>query len=152
MQPLQGSFVALVTPMSPNGSLDFNALEALVEWHIEAGTNGIHRQWWSRQVPRGPYRKAKPTWTWNGVASMARGFTEVMSALFSRANRDNDKEILVQEQCLVCNSPLVDDKHYQIFRVCSECGFHYSISHNLWVFRLKDSGSNKHPVNHNLHH
>tara|TARA_B100001250_G_scaffold96869_1_gene81113 strand:+ start:34 stop:933 length:900 start_codon:yes stop_codon:yes gene_type:complete len=41
MQPLQGSFVALVTPMSPNGSLDFNALEALVEWHIEAGTNGI---------------------------------------------------------------------------------------------------------------
>ena len=41
MQPLQGSFVALVTPMSPDGTLDFNALEALVEWHVEAGTNGI---------------------------------------------------------------------------------------------------------------
>ena len=41
MQPLKGSFVALVTPMSPDGSLDFNALEALVEWHVEAGTNGI---------------------------------------------------------------------------------------------------------------
>ena len=41
MQPLQGSFVALVTPMSPSGSLDFNALEALVEWHIESGSNGI---------------------------------------------------------------------------------------------------------------
>ena len=41
MQPLQGSFVALVTPMSPDGSIDFNALEALVEWHIESGTNGI---------------------------------------------------------------------------------------------------------------
>ena len=41
MQPLQGSFVALVTPMSSDGSLDFNALEALVEWHVEAGTNGI---------------------------------------------------------------------------------------------------------------
>jgi len=41
MQPLKGSFVALVTPMSPDGGLDFNALEALVEWHVEAGTNGI---------------------------------------------------------------------------------------------------------------
>ena len=41
MQPLQGSFVALVTPMSTNGSLDFNALEALIEWHIESGTDGI---------------------------------------------------------------------------------------------------------------
>jgi len=41
MQPLQGSFVALVTPMSSDGSLDFNALEALVEWHIESGINGI---------------------------------------------------------------------------------------------------------------
>ena len=41
MQPLQGSFVALVTPMSLDGSLDFKALEALVEWHVESGTNGI---------------------------------------------------------------------------------------------------------------
>ena len=41
MQPLQGSFVALVTPMLANGSIDFNALEALVEWHIESETNGI---------------------------------------------------------------------------------------------------------------
>jgi 4-hydroxy-tetrahydrodipicolinate synthase len=41
MQPLQGSFVALVTPMLANGSLDFNALEALIDWHIESGTNGI---------------------------------------------------------------------------------------------------------------
>ena len=41
MQPLQGSLVALVTPMLENGSLDFNALEVLIEWHIESGTNGI---------------------------------------------------------------------------------------------------------------
>ena len=41
MQPLQGSFVALVTPMSANGSLDFNALEGLIEWHVESGTDGI---------------------------------------------------------------------------------------------------------------
>ncbi|MDA8543801.1 4-hydroxy-tetrahydrodipicolinate synthase [Gammaproteobacteria bacterium] len=41
MQPLQGSFVALVTPMLADGSLDFNALEELIDWHIESGTNGI---------------------------------------------------------------------------------------------------------------
>ena len=41
MQPLQGSFVALVTPMSPDGELDFQALEALIEWHIDSGTDGI---------------------------------------------------------------------------------------------------------------
>ena len=41
MQPLQGSFVALVSPMLENGCLDFHALEALVEWHIESETNGI---------------------------------------------------------------------------------------------------------------
>ena len=70
---------------------------------------------------------------------MARGFTEVMSALFSRANRDNDKEILVQEQCLVCNSHLVDDTHYQTFRVCSECGFHYSITSRQRLDLLTDS-------------
>jgi 4-hydroxy-tetrahydrodipicolinate synthase len=27
--------------MSTNGSLDFNALEGLIEWHIESGTDGI---------------------------------------------------------------------------------------------------------------
>ena len=41
MQPLQGSFVALVTPMLANGSLDHDSLESLIEWHIEKGTNGI---------------------------------------------------------------------------------------------------------------
>jgi len=41
MQPLQGSFVALVTPMLADGSLDFNALEELIDWQIESGTNGI---------------------------------------------------------------------------------------------------------------
>jgi len=41
MQPLQGSLVALVTPMSIDGSVDFHALEKLVEWHIDSGTNGI---------------------------------------------------------------------------------------------------------------
>lgn len=38
---LSGSIVALVTPMKANGAVDFEALESLIEWHIEEGTHGI---------------------------------------------------------------------------------------------------------------
>ncbi|MDH5218964.1 MAG: 4-hydroxy-tetrahydrodipicolinate synthase [Gammaproteobacteria bacterium] len=37
----RGSIVALVTPMAEDGSLDFAALDALVDWHIESGTDAI---------------------------------------------------------------------------------------------------------------
>lgn len=36
-----GSIVALVTPMLEDGSIDWDCLDALVDWHIEAGTDGI---------------------------------------------------------------------------------------------------------------
>ena len=36
-----GSIVALVTPMNEDGSLDLGALDALVDWHVEAGTAAI---------------------------------------------------------------------------------------------------------------
>lgn len=36
-----GSIVALVTPMNEDGSLDLGALDALVDWHVEAGTSAI---------------------------------------------------------------------------------------------------------------
>ncbi|MBW8192193.1 4-hydroxy-tetrahydrodipicolinate synthase [Neiella marina] len=38
---LSGSIVALITPMDDQGSVDYDALAQLVEWHIESGTNGI---------------------------------------------------------------------------------------------------------------
>lgn len=38
---LRGSIVALVTPMRADGAVDWEALEALVEWHIAEGTHGI---------------------------------------------------------------------------------------------------------------
>ena len=41
MQPLQGSFVALVTPMFPGGSLDYASLQDLIEWQIKNGISGI---------------------------------------------------------------------------------------------------------------
>ena len=37
----QGSMVALVTPMADDGRLDLAALDALVEWHVSQGTDGI---------------------------------------------------------------------------------------------------------------
>lgn len=36
-----GSLVALVTPMRPDGSIDYDALTALIEWHIENETDGL---------------------------------------------------------------------------------------------------------------
>lgn len=36
-----GSIVALVTPMTPEGSIDIDALERLIEWHIDSKTNAI---------------------------------------------------------------------------------------------------------------
>ena len=40
-QNIQGSIVALVTPMFEDGSVDWKSLEKLVEWHVEQGTNAI---------------------------------------------------------------------------------------------------------------
>jgi len=39
--PLTGSMVALITPMFEDGSVDFVALESLVEFHIASGTKAI---------------------------------------------------------------------------------------------------------------
>ena len=41
MQALQGSLVALVTPLSENGEVDYAALQKLLDWHLNEGTDGI---------------------------------------------------------------------------------------------------------------
>lgn len=38
---LQGSIVALVTPMSATGQIDYVALRRLADWHVEQGTHGL---------------------------------------------------------------------------------------------------------------
>ena len=38
---IKGSIVAIVTPMTPAGEVDFDALAALVEWHVAEGTDAI---------------------------------------------------------------------------------------------------------------
>lgn len=38
---IRGSLVALVTPMAPDGTVDYESLERLVHWHVAQGTDGI---------------------------------------------------------------------------------------------------------------
>ena len=38
---IQGSLVAIVTPMHPDGSVDEGAYRRLIDWHVEQGTNAI---------------------------------------------------------------------------------------------------------------
>ena len=41
MKPIVGSIVALVTPMREDGSVDYEALRGLIDWHIAEGTDCI---------------------------------------------------------------------------------------------------------------
>ena len=41
MAALQGSLVAIVTPMQEDGALDLDAFRRLLDWHIQEGTDGI---------------------------------------------------------------------------------------------------------------
>ena len=36
-----GSYVAIVTPFNPDGSINFDKLKELVKWHLDEGTDGI---------------------------------------------------------------------------------------------------------------
>ena len=38
---ITGSIVALVTPMHPDGAIDWAALARLIEYHLEAGTAAL---------------------------------------------------------------------------------------------------------------
>jgi 4-hydroxy-tetrahydrodipicolinate synthase len=40
-RPIVGSIVALITPMQPNGAVDYPALRKLIDWHIAEGTDCI---------------------------------------------------------------------------------------------------------------
>jgi 4-hydroxy-tetrahydrodipicolinate synthase len=41
MKAIVGSIVAMVTPMHPDGSVDYEALRRLIDWHIAEGTDCI---------------------------------------------------------------------------------------------------------------
>ena len=41
MKAIVGSIVALVTPMQEDGSVDYNGLRRLIDWHVAEGTDCI---------------------------------------------------------------------------------------------------------------
>ncbi len=41
MNPISGSIVALVTPMTDDGRIDFDAFKRLIDWHVVEGTDCI---------------------------------------------------------------------------------------------------------------
>ena len=41
MYKLKGSIVALVTPMESDGSIAWQSLFDLIDWHVESGTSGL---------------------------------------------------------------------------------------------------------------
>ena len=41
MKPILGSIVALITPMHEDGSVDYDTLRSLIDWHIAEGTDCI---------------------------------------------------------------------------------------------------------------
>jgi 4-hydroxy-tetrahydrodipicolinate synthase len=41
MKPIVGSIVALITPFHPDGSIDYDTLRSLIDWHIAEGTDCI---------------------------------------------------------------------------------------------------------------
>jgi 4-hydroxy-tetrahydrodipicolinate synthase len=41
MTPIVGSIVALVTPMHEDGSVDYDGLRALIDWHVAEGTDCV---------------------------------------------------------------------------------------------------------------
>ena len=53
---LQGSLVALITPMNQDGSIHYEQLRDLIDWHIENGTDGIVARRHDRRI-RHPLRR-----------------------------------------------------------------------------------------------
>ena len=36
-----GSIPALITPMLPNGKIDYEAYKKLIDWHVQEGSDGL---------------------------------------------------------------------------------------------------------------
>jgi acetyl-CoA carboxylase carboxyl transferase beta subunit/acetyl-CoA carboxylase carboxyl transferase alpha subunit len=75
--------------------------------------------------------------------TVARGLTEVLSVLFGRRGNLGGQGTLAQENCLMCDAPLLESELYKQARVCPECRFHYSISARERIQLLADPKSFK---------
>lgn len=74
---------------------------------------------------------------------MVRGFTELLSALFTRGAGTITDGLILQDHCLVCGVSLEYEALYQEFRVCPDCRFHYGIPARKRIDLLVDPKSFK---------
>ena len=51
--PIRGVMVPILTPLTPDGSVDAGSLRRLVDYLLD---NGVHGIWAAVQRPRGPQR------------------------------------------------------------------------------------------------
>ena len=59
----------------------------------------------------------------------------------ARPSQDDDEVEADREQCIVCDLDLGDSEFFEIFRVCPQCRFHYSMSARERIDSLVDSNS-----------
>ena len=67
---LRGSLVAIVTPMTPSGAVDWDALVALIEWHVDAGRTASSP--WERPANRRPSASTSTRRSWRSPSSARR--------------------------------------------------------------------------------
>ena len=81
-----GSMVALVTPMTADGSLDEAALERLVEFHVEQGTDVIVAVGTTGESPT--LDEEEHCWVIRRVVELARGRVPVIAGTGSNSTRE----------------------------------------------------------------
>jgi 4-hydroxy-tetrahydrodipicolinate synthase len=83
MQLLKGSMVAIVTPMNAAGEVEEAALERLVEWQIEAGTQALVVAGTTGESPT--LLRGEHEWLLKRVISMAAGRVPVIAGAGSNS-------------------------------------------------------------------
>ncbi len=72
---------------------------------------------------------------------MVKNLSDVLSSVVRRSGEPQPEPPAVRENCLVCDSALVDSSLYAAYRVCHSCHFHYTMTARERIDTLADRGS-----------
>ncbi|MBI4233125.1 MAG: acetyl-CoA carboxylase carboxyl transferase subunit beta [Chloroflexi bacterium] len=72
---------------------------------------------------------------------MARGLSGLLGGLRGRGKGAGRWKALRQDRCLACGAPLAEEALYLRYRVCPQCGFHYSLTARERIDLLVDQGT-----------
>ena len=71
---------------------------------------------------------------------MVQNLANLVNSVVRPGPEDNNVET-GREPCIVCDLDLSDSEFFEIFRVCPQCHFHYSMSARERIESLVDSNS-----------